>query len=313
MRAGQLGVLGVTATTAAATSNFAFVGAGRSGSTWFYEVLREHPEVFVPPNKGTFFFSVNHAKGPAWYRSFFPEVIQRGSVGEVCEDYLSHPEALRRISAHRPDVRLICCLRNPYERALSAWRFFGRNGWSKLSLVARAADRPDIFTQGYYGTQLSALFSLFPAKHVLIFFFEEIAQHPADVARRLYEFIDVDPAFSPRCLFDRINANGAARVSLLARGVSRMHMHLRERSYLSASLVERLKRVRVLRQGIRTALYSPQIEAADWRASLPEFPEEVIDRYEHEISILEEMLKRDLSGWRARDVAVPRRAQACCR
>jgi hypothetical protein len=108
--------------------SFLFVGTSKSGSSRFFEILREHPQVFVPANKATFLFSDYYAKGIAWYEAFFVKASPESAVGEVCHDSLVSPDALRRIRAYQPDMRLACCLRNPYARALSSWRFFRRNG-----------------------------------------------------------------------------------------------------------------------------------------------------------------------------------------
>lgn len=103
---------------------FMFIGTGRSGSSWFFQILQEHPAVFVPPSKGTAFFTRFHDMGLRWYEEFFPQVAGHGLtvVGEVCEEYLASPAALERMHDYRPTMRLICCFRNPYERTLSAWR-----------------------------------------------------------------------------------------------------------------------------------------------------------------------------------------------
>ena len=36
--------------------NFLYVGAGKSGSTWIFEIFRDHPEIFVPISKDIMFF-----------------------------------------------------------------------------------------------------------------------------------------------------------------------------------------------------------------------------------------------------------------
>ena len=36
--------------------DFLYIGPDKSGSTWLYEVLRRHPEVFVPSVKDLYFF-----------------------------------------------------------------------------------------------------------------------------------------------------------------------------------------------------------------------------------------------------------------
>ena len=48
---------------------FLYIGAPKAGSSWLYEILREHPEVFVPTAKDTQFFDYYFDKGFDWYLS----------------------------------------------------------------------------------------------------------------------------------------------------------------------------------------------------------------------------------------------------
>lgn len=277
---------------------FLFVGPGRAGSNWFFEVLREHPSVYMPLNKGTFFFSQWYKKGVDWYEAFFPEGQKRGAVGESCEDYLSEPEALQRIKDYRPAMRLICCLRNPYERALSHWRFFARNGIARPSLVQQSESDPDVFYMGHYASQLEVARSLFPENQILIFLYEDLDTSPELVVNRLYQFVGVDSAFVPLSVYRKVNVNAAARVQWLAREVHRIHMHSWGASRLAFNLVGAVKRVRPIRRLVQRALYREERVNGTWVDYLHEFPGDVIARYEREISGVEAILGRDLSHWR---------------
>lgn len=281
---------------------FIFVGPGRAGSSWFSEVLRDHPDIFVPPNRATFFFDQHYQMGVQWYESFFSGAKGR-IAGEVCETYLASREALQRIRDYEPDMRVICCLRNPYQRAISSWRFFGRNGLGQPTLVAQAERYPAVIAAGYYATQLQLVNSLFDRRRVLTFLYEEVASDPRSVVRRLYSFIGVDPEFIPKSLNRRINANGRPRSRLLARLVNDVHAHTWGTSRIASNAVGNLKRIRPLRRLVQVALYAEERRPPDWRSLLQEFPDGVISRYEQEITRLEQMLGRDLSSWRAGDRA----------
>lgn len=278
---------------------FLFIGPGRAGSSWFHEILREHPEVFVPPNKGTFFFSQHYRKGLAWYEPFFAGARQP-VVGEVCEDYLATAGALARAKDYDPGIRLICCLRNPYERALSSWRFFARNGRDLPTLAAQVQRDPWVCEQGCYATQLQIARSLFGDDQILIFMFEELASNPRSVARRLYRFIGANPEFVPQSLHQRVNGSSRPRSRLLAGLVHDVHLHSWGTSRIVSNTIGQIKRVRPLRRLVQTALYAEGSHSENWRELLAEFPEEMVTLYEREISALEQMLGRDLSSWHAK-------------
>jgi hypothetical protein len=279
--------------------SFLFVGASKSGSSWFFEILREHPQVFVPANKATFFFSDYFTRGNSWYEAFFARAPCENAIGEVCHDYLASPEALRRIREYRPDMRLVCCLRNPYARALSSWRFFRRNGMDQPTLAAQGERDPSVFDQGYYATQLSALYSIFPKDQVIIFFFEELSAAPQTVAQRLYEFIGVNSDFRPPSLHRRVNVNAKPRVRLAARLVQYIHKQSWKHSHYLSNLIGQIKQIGPLRRFVRVTLYKETESSSDWREHMGDFPDRIISRYELEIRELEKMLGKDLTAWRA--------------
>jgi len=156
-----------------------------------------------------------------------------------------------------------------------------------------------VFFYGYYATQLQFVQSLFPDDQLLIYMFEELAADPHGVARRLYEFIGVDPDFMPRSLHERVNVNGRPRWRLLAKIVHKVHERSWGPSRIVSNLVGSIKRVRPVRRTVRAILYDESARSGDWRSQFPEFPEQIVTRYEQEISSLERMLGRDLSAWRA--------------
>ena len=280
--------------------NFMFIGSSKCGSSWFFEILREHPQVFVPPNKATFFFTDNYFQGVNWYEAFFLRATSELAIGEVCHDYLGSPEALRRIRNYRPDIRFVCCLRNPYARALSSWRFFRRNGMDRPTLAAQGESDPSVFEHGNYATQLTALKSIFPENQLLIFFFEELSSAPDALARRLYEFLGVDAGFRPPSLHTRVNVNARPRSRVLARVVQHVHKLSWKNSRRLSNLIGSAKQIRPLRRFVRAALYKESVNSSDWRDHIGEFPEHIVARYEREITDLEKLLGKDLSDWHAR-------------
>ena len=282
-----------------ADSSFLYIGTGRSASTWFFEVLREHPRVFVPLNKGTFYFSHFYACGREWYEGFFRTSRTCFVAGEVCEDYLSNQDALRRIKEYRDDMRLVCCLRNPYERAISAWRFLNRNGIETCSLADQGASRPEIFSMGNYGSQLEFLFTLFDQEQVLPIIFDDVLAAPREVVKRLYAFLGVDDQFEPQCASRVSNANGRPRVRSVARVVNRIHMLSWGPSRVLSNFFGRIKGIRWVRATVRKILYDERRVSEDWARRVEEFPSEVIVRYEEEITKLEVLLGRRLDHWRA--------------
>jgi hypothetical protein len=107
-------------------------GAQRSGTTALMAALHRSPVVARPRmGKGAHYFSYNHWRGAAWYRSQFPTEAharrverrqgERFVVYDACPYYLFHPLAIDRIAAELPQARILLMLRDPVRRAHSHW------------------------------------------------------------------------------------------------------------------------------------------------------------------------------------------------
>jgi hypothetical protein len=115
-----------------ALPTFLIVGAQRSGTTTLFKALTQHPGVLPPTlRKGVHYFDIAYDHDLDWYRRHFPTRVAvaratrlvgaPAAVGESSPYYLWHPAAPARIAAALPDVRVIAVLRDPVERAYSAW------------------------------------------------------------------------------------------------------------------------------------------------------------------------------------------------
>jgi hypothetical protein len=110
--------------------SFIIVGAQRAGTTTLYRVLSEHPEVARPTvSKGIGYFDVKYARGPRWYRGHFPLAWRArrkhgpgAATFESSGYYVFHPLAAERIARDLPEVRVVLLVRDPVERAYSAYK-----------------------------------------------------------------------------------------------------------------------------------------------------------------------------------------------
>lgn len=134
-----------------ALPSFLVIGAQRSGTTSLFRALSDHPQVFRPTvSKGIGYFDVNHVRGPRWYRAHFPLVShvrrhagERGQCFESSGYYSFHPAAADRIARELPDVKVVLMVRDPVERAYSAWKHEKRRGFEDLDFAEALAREPE--------------------------------------------------------------------------------------------------------------------------------------------------------------------------
>ena len=79
---------GTTRVRADTVPDFLYVGTSKAGSTWLFNALSVHPDVWLASNKGLYYFDAHFDRGPDWYRQQF-EGADGLSVGEFSHSYLS--------------------------------------------------------------------------------------------------------------------------------------------------------------------------------------------------------------------------------
>ncbi len=112
--------------------SFLVIGGQRCGTTTIFKKLAEHPQVIRPPaEKGTDYYTLYYDHGFDWYRGHFPltassQMRGRGNgkavAFEACTYYMFHPFAIERIAHDFPNIKLVAMLRDPVERAYSAYK-----------------------------------------------------------------------------------------------------------------------------------------------------------------------------------------------
>jgi len=104
--------------------NFICIGAPQSGTTWLYQNLRAHPDVFMAtPKELRFFEEINsHLSVKIHYSKKFRNSDEL-TKGEISPGYsIMSKEQIRFVRRVIPDVRLIFIVRDPAERTWAATR-----------------------------------------------------------------------------------------------------------------------------------------------------------------------------------------------
>jgi len=207
--------------------NFIIIGAAKAGTTSLYHYLGQHPQVFMSPVKETNFFALEGKKldfrGPRDmefigrfsitrledYKRLFIGSEDAVAVGEASPMYLYDQSAPARIHACLPDVKLIAVFRDPVERAFSQYLMFRRDGREPCPSFEKALElEPKRMKDGwewawayrdvgFYGRQMKRYLALFPQRQILPLLYDDLAERPAEVLRRVFCFLGVDDKFIP--------------------------------------------------------------------------------------------------------------------
>lgn len=238
------------------TPSFVIVGASRAGTTSLFRALVQHPQVLRPTvNKGVRYFDLNYFRPRSWYYGHFPlrPVAQRRTgpglepvTFEASGYYLFHPLAIERLARELPQARIVAMLRDPVERAYSAWKHETARGfeWEPferaleleddrlLGEVERIERDPtyESFTyqhlshrhRGEYAEQLERVFAVFPSDQVHIMESERFFAFPEEeYARLVVDFLGLSPFMPER--FEQHNARPSSSMPTEVRAMLREH------------------------------------------------------------------------------------------
>ena len=203
--------------------DFFIVGHAKSGTTALYEMLKGHPQIFMPELKEPWFFAsdmkprfqpIRSGKPPQTleeYKRLFAGAAPGQRAGEASSSYLWSQTAAAAIAAVKPDARIIAILREPasflrslhlqllqshvevekdFKRAigLEAARREGRE-------IPRTSHRPQLLQYSdhvRYADQLKRYHDQFPREQVLVLIYDDFRADNEAAVREVQRFIDVD-------------------------------------------------------------------------------------------------------------------------
>lgn len=202
--------------------DFLIIGAPRSGTTWLWEVLKQHPGTDLPKQKEPFFFGSSeiYGKGKLWYYSHFrgidiAKVTGEGSTSnfydhvpyffnagkELLNDN-SLPVIPKLITEELPRIKIFICLRDPVQRAISHYGKFKAAGMlsavAGLKETSKQRRKMRIVEYGHYARYLKLWKEYVPPERMCILIFEEdILLETRRTLKLVYKFLNLDPNFEP--------------------------------------------------------------------------------------------------------------------
>jgi len=219
--------------------NFIFIGPSKTGSTWIFRLLKSHPQICVPKAKDIYFFDKFYHKGLNWYLKQFSECSNEKIVGELSHDYFSSTIAIKRIYRDFPEVKIICCLRNPFERSMSSADFIKRNGLAKGSIADISQKYPEVINESLYYRHLSYILNVFPKDNILILMFDVLKRNPEAFAKNIFKFLNIEVECPLTLIRTLINKRSKARIPMVALFVKKSAMIVRRLGY--PNIVGRVK------------------------------------------------------------------------
>jgi hypothetical protein len=202
--------------------DFFIVGHPKCGTTALYEMLRGHPQIYMPACKEPWFFAPElHERTPprpegtprtlAEYLSLFESALPGQRAGEATALYLWSRTAAERIAEVQPDARIIAILREPASFLRSLHLQFLQVHVETESDLRRALELEDerrhgrsIPRHGYwpqallysdfvrYVEQLQRYEAVFAPEQILVLVYDDFLDDNEQTVRRVLRLLEVD-------------------------------------------------------------------------------------------------------------------------
>ena len=198
--------------------NFIIAGVARCGTTSLFHYLKQHPEIGMTKVKEPKYFSSIDLSLPQKgvgddtvsskvvtdklrYDELFKGLENLKAIGEASSDcFYYHKAVIPRIKEKLGDIKIIICLRNPVERAFSAYNNLVRDSREQLSFsqgLDAEEDRIDkdwdwmwhYKNGGSYAEALAHYKKEFT--NVKVVFFDDLESDPQKVLNELFLFLEV--------------------------------------------------------------------------------------------------------------------------
>jgi hypothetical protein len=306
-----------------AMPNFLIIGAAKAGTTALYHYLKQHPQIYMSSEKEPHFFAFEGEKldfqgtkgNQEWlnrasitnietYCLQFQGVENEIAIGEASALYLYIPKTPERIQHHIPSAKLITILRNPVDRAYSAFLYLSRDGLEPLTDFARALREEEIRIRnnwvpiyyyqqlGFYYVQLKRYFDIFDRDQIRVYLYESLKANPVGLLQDIFRFLGVDDTFNPDVSL-RYNVSAAPKNKALHTFLIKPHPI---KSILKPFLPEELRKHIYI--SLQNRIFSLQNQNLDKPLPLsPEFRKQLIEVYREDILKLQDLIQQDLSKW----------------
>jgi hypothetical protein len=202
--------------------DFFVVGHPKCGTTALHQMLKEHPEIFMPDSKEPWFFAEElHWRTPPRpegtprtlpeYAEWFTEARPGQTVGDGTAFYLWSKTAAANIAKVNPAARIVAILREPasflhslHLQLLEAYIELEPDLGRAMELEAerregRSVPRYTYFPQMLlysefirYATQLQRFYAAFPADQIKVLIYDDFRADNEGTVREVRRFLGVD-------------------------------------------------------------------------------------------------------------------------
>ncbi len=294
--------------------NLFIVGAAKCGTTSLYYHLMSHKDVFFCEHKEPYYFSTKYAQIPHHgkadeindvkrmslptlddYLKLFKDATDEKIIGEASTDYLYFYKVAEDIKAMNPDAKIVISLRNPVDRAFSAYYHQISKDRETLSFEDALEEEENRIKDNYsfiwrykdvglYSKKVKHFLDVFGPEKVKVILFDDIKNDITSVVHDILEFLELDTNL-------KINASEKHRATGVYRFKKFNELMFKKsfvRRILQMGLTQKARN-RLLLKLTNINLKKPQMNAQTRKYLINYFKDDILET--------EKIIGRDLQDW----------------
>ena len=199
--------------------DFVIVGAMKAGTTFLHSILSEHPEIYMPSQKEPHYFLLANKndfvvpqgktgftgiiEDETTYRNLFRSKKAKQISGEASVHYLVDENAAKNIYDYNPNCKVVMLLRNPVDRAYSAytacrsWGVEPRHTFEEAIREEMSGERDGwwyafrYLYSGLYSLHAKRFIDVFEPRSIFVINFDDLRDNPKKVVDDVCDFLGV--------------------------------------------------------------------------------------------------------------------------
>jgi hypothetical protein len=192
--------------------DFIIMGTQKGGTTALAQNIGKHPDIFLNMNPDpriseVHFFDLHWKKGIEWYKKQFD--YSKKIVGDKTPDLMYLHYTFPLIQSVNPYLKIILVLRNPVERAYSAWKMIKKYWDEKRSFEVAVTQeleskldeenktfytsQKQYLQRGLYYKQIKNILKWFPRNNLLVLISEKVKNNMREEYDKVYSFLNLKP------------------------------------------------------------------------------------------------------------------------
>lgn len=217
--------------------DFAIIGVQKAATTSLAYYLSQHPKICTHKSEELPYFTLDEQyqiKYKTIYQKNFSHCKNKKILAKSVT-IIQNEKAIERLYQHNKNMKIVVVLRNPIDRAYSAYWYAKRMGWEEDISFEEALNREDkreeksfivkritqYMKNGEYANQLEILYKYFPREQVFILLQEDLQKDSLSVCSKIFNFFSLNNY--SKIDLSRINESAMPKVMIISKVLHMEH------------------------------------------------------------------------------------------